>query len=112
MAGIKESKELIKGAISALNGLGKSLEDGKLSLSDSVHFLQAARDLPAALSGSSTVFDELVDLDDAERKEIMDMIEKELDLPQDQAEQYLEAALKLLVSAADLLKFLKKDDQQ
>lgn len=110
MAGTKELKELLLLLIKGINGLGLALQDGKISLGDATYFIAALRDLPAGLSGLGEIPAEIKDLDDDEKAELKQLIEQNLDIPQDQIEQYLEAALKLLISAADLLKFFKKDE--
>ncbi len=109
--GVKESTEFLLMFLKSLNGLGKSLQDGKLSLTDSMYFLSAVKEAPAAFSGMGKIPAELADLDDAEKSIMKQLIEKELDLPQDQVEEYLEQALKLLVSVADLVRYFggKKD---
>jgi len=103
--GIKETKELIKFASDLGEGIGKSLEDNKWTIGDIYNFVPAAQSAFAGIGGVDQVLEELKDLDEAEKEELKDYVVEEFDIPQDEAEEYVEKAISI---ALDIWFFVKK----
>jgi hypothetical protein len=104
MAGISELKDVVKFGI----GVGEALADG-VQLSD----LGALLELPNAISGISSVPEELSDLDDEERIELINYIRDEFDLPDEKVEEFVEDSLALVIAIHKLIvkfKDLKEDE--
>lgn len=98
MPGIQESKELIAFTLKLGNGLGASLEDGKLSFTDAPKFMDAMMAAPAAFQGISEVPAEMKDLDEAEKAELIAYAKTEFDIPQDKVEELVEEGLSLAIA--------------
>lgn len=102
--GIKETKELLTALIELTNAVGASMEDGRFSYGDIRHFYGVFSSLPSAVRGIDKIPTELGDLDPLEREELMRYITDRVELPDDRIEEYVEKALKVLVSSVDLIK--------
>lgn len=98
MAGIQETKDVIKTAAQIGNGIGIALQDGKFELTELVEFVPALLSLPTALSGITDVPLELSDLDEAERRELLDYMRQEFDIPQEQTEEAVEDHAEFLLA--------------
>jgi hypothetical protein len=105
MAGIEQSKDMLKFVISLGNTLGKTLEDGKIGLTEIPQFLSPMLLAPSAISGAAEIPAEFSDLTDEEKAELVEFVKSEFDLPQDKIEAAVEDGLKLV---ADIHRFVKK----
>lgn len=103
--GIQETKELFLFGASFGNALGKSLADGKFNLSDIANFIDPATKIPAAFKGIGQVDNELADLDEAEKLELIEYAKTEFDIPDEDAEVFVEDSLELAFS---IYSFLQK----
>jgi len=112
MANTKELKEALKFVIELGNGLGKSLEDDKFSFTDAINFLPAAKALPAAFSGIKEIPDEIYDLDERERLDLVEFVKAELDLVQDEAELIAEKAFSVLSEIFGLVKLFLPNKEE
>lgn len=106
--GIKEIKELASLVMGIGNGASKALEDGKLSMSDLVHFQGVVFTALPAIQGIDQVDDEFFDLDEAEKVVLKNHIASELQLDpsHEKIEQITEGVLKVIVDLKDLIKQL------
>jgi len=104
MANTKELQEALKFVIELGNGLGKSLEDDKFSFSDLANFLPAVMAVPAAFGGINEIPNELDDLDEQERLDLIAFVEAELELEQDKAEEIAEKAFLILTELFNLVR--------
>ena len=102
--GIEELKDIISFGAELGNGLGKSLEDDKITLGDAVNFIPALTAIPSAISGFSDVKKELDDLDEAEKEELLSYFRNKFDIPQEQTEAFVEDALKIAVTIYEFAK--------
>ncbi|MFQ5641702.1 MAG: hypothetical protein ACE5IR_27320 [bacterium] len=93
--GIEETKDLFRFGASFGNALGKTFADGKFQLSEIVNFIQPVTKIPAALTGISQVDDELLDLDETEKAELLQLAKDEFDIPSEGAEEFVEDSLQL-----------------
>jgi len=107
MAGIKETKDVLACIISLANGMGKSLEDGKLSMTDIGYFLDMFMGIPAAIENISEVPEEIKDLSEEELRELKEMVVDEFDIPQDEAEEIIETALGLGIEFFEFVQRLR-----
>lgn len=103
MAGIKETKELLYFVIEFGNALGKSLEDGKISVLELGNFIGSLGAVAPAFEGIGNLPTELADLDEAEKQELVEMVEARFDIPQDGVEAVIEKGLRTGVAIAEFV---------
>ena len=87
----KDTLEVLDTIVGLGNGVGKALEDGKISFTDAGFFFSPLLSLPKAIGGISNF--ELLDEDMQEAK---DYISNKFDIPQDDAEKKIKDGLDLL----------------
>lgn len=101
---MKELQEFATFLCEVGNGLGKSLEDGKVNWSDSLNFTAALLTAPNAIMGISQVSLEYFDLNDADRSTLNIHIATTLDLPQDKIESIVENVISVALQLNTVLK--------
>lgn len=109
MAGIKESKELVKFVTELVKAIDKSLEDGEFALSDIVNFYQALTAASSGLSGIQEIPAELKDLQPEEVHELCEYVKNEFQLRNHKHEQIVESALEIGVKIYDLILLIKTE---
>ena len=99
----KELKEVLDFILSTANAVGKSLEDGNVSVFDIMHFVdpamlavEAFRDMPKAL----TEFDNLTD--DA-KEDLYDYIDENFDIDTAHIEPIVEKCLHAAIALGDVI---------
>ena len=100
---MKETKDVVSFVVSLGNALGKSLDDGTIDLADSVNLLGPIMALPDAADGFSKVAGEIQAMSAEQRGEIVEMIKRDFDIPQDSVEALVEKAISI---ASDLVGFV------
>ena len=96
----KELVDVAKAGVAYGNAFGKSLEDKKFTVSDSVHFLDPIMKTPAAIENFSMV--PLPSrLSPEQMEELCTIIADEFDIPQDKVEGLIEDGIKLLFKNID-----------
>lgn len=100
---MKETRELIIFVFELLNGVGHSLDDGKIDVFDSGNFIAALGALPPALNDATLIPSELSDMSDAQKQELVDLAIERFDIPQDNVEMYIERALKIGIELASFV---------
>lgn len=108
MEGISELKDVVLFVAKLGNGIASSLEDGSVGVADAVKLLPAMAALFPALSGIEQLPAELKDLDEAEQKEIIDLFKANLEVENDNVEQYAELGFEVSVKLAKFIVSLKK----
>lgn len=108
MTGIVETKEALGFILTFGNAVGKSLEDGRMGITDLSHFVGLIATLPPAMNDAGKIPSELKDLDAAEKAELLDYAVEVFDLPQDGIEAKVEKYLKLAVDLGELFMEFKK----
>jgi hypothetical protein len=106
---MKELKEALSFGIALGNGLGKSLEDGKIDFTDVINLWKAINTANAAIDGAFKIPAELAQLDDAKLLILRDFVKAEFDIPQDSVEAVIEAAIGLSLHAYKFVSIFKKD---
>jgi hypothetical protein len=96
--GIDELKDVVRLGASLGNAVGKSLEDGKVGVGDIGHFFDPLTKIGPALSGIELVPAEIADLDPTEVDELVVMVVEEFDIPQNDAEEFIEDSIKQVAS--------------
>lgn len=94
--GIQETKEMLGFILGLGNALGESLEDGELSITDLPAFVSPLLNAGAAFTGASEIPKELIDLDDAERVELIAYAKETLDIPENCIEDVIECGFDTL----------------
>jgi hypothetical protein len=94
--GIKETKEMVAFIVALANSLGQSLEDGELGVTDILNFLEPLSLSGEAISGSTEVAKELVDLDESEKAEILSYIKETFSIPEKNVEDIVECSLNVI----------------
>jgi hypothetical protein len=104
MAGIQESKDVIKFVCSLVSAIAEASRDGKPTLSDAVQLLPVLKKLPAAVENISLIPEEASDYDAEELRELSDLVKEELDLPNDRVEAAVEQVIDMVVKLYALVK--------
>lgn len=105
--GIKEVQDLLIFVCKLAEGFVKTLDDKKFNVLELVNFVPAVTALPAAISGIEDIPAELVDMDDAEREELLAAIADEFDIDADEVEEFVEDALGVVLSLVQLILRIK-----
>lgn len=105
--GIKETKEMLKFAITFGESIDKSLEDKKIGLEDAMNFYNAVLTAGDAFEGAGKIAAELSDLSQAERDELVAYVEAEFDIANDRTEAVIEEGLKTAMQIYKMVAVLK-----
>lgn len=100
----KETKEVIIFVADVLNGFGKAYADKSFSVTDLVHFGDAAMDFPVALAGISNLPAEIAAFNDADREDLLNSFCAKFSIPQASAEKMLESVLGIAVNIWNFIK--------
>lgn len=103
--------EAVAAAVAFGNALGKSLEDGKIDLSDLPKFIDPVTKLPAAIEGIGEVPREFSEMTPEEREALVTHLKTEFDIPQERAEAVAEAAVDVLFDLGVLISFLHQGEE-
>jgi hypothetical protein len=107
-SGIKETKEMLGFVLAICEASISSMSDGRIGFSDLMHFFKAFQKIGPAILGGHLILKEMVDLDTAEKKELLDYAEKEFDLKNDVVELYVEKGIAVAIELVSLLSLFKK----
>jgi len=88
--GIKETKELLEFGFKMQKAIVAAASDGKVDLTDAPLFFPPLMASVKAFGGIQGVSAELLNLDDVEKKELLDFARESFDLPDDQLEMLIE----------------------
>ena len=118
---MEHGTEALRKVIDAIVALGDSydnaMKDGKITWKDTFVLGKVLPEVIEVISVSSDVVDEIKDLDETEKKELVEYFRKEFDLDNEKAEEYVEKAISMIseysnlgVEVVSLARgFLKKD---
>ena len=117
MAGTKNLKELVLFVIELAEGIVKSLEDDKVTITDAVNLVPAVKAALPAFEGISDVGQEFADLDDEEQLEIIEYVKSEFDLAEKEVEAFIESAFATAMNLVELVQdgielFSKEEDPE
>ena len=104
--GIKETKEAVIFMVGLAGAVDEQLKDG-FQYSDLFSLIPVLSKLPAAVEGADKIAAELADLDDDERKELLEAIKK-LDLQDDAVEEIAEHACVAFIDLFKLVRLIRK----
>jgi len=107
MAGIKETKELLKFIVEFAEAIDKSMEDGDIGFADLTNLVSAMMAAGDAFSDISLIPEEINDLDDNEALELYAYAKDELDLRSDKLEEIVESALEIGLKVYQLFNLIK-----
>jgi len=109
MAGIDNLKKVFRDLINFGETLDEKAADGKLTwmeiLTSSISVVPSVFE---AIKNGAAIYEELQDLDDAERTELVAYIEAELDLRNDRTEDQIEAGAEFLAAFEKFRQTFKK----
>lgn len=98
---VTETKDLVVLMAKLGTAVAESLEDdGKVSLSDLANFIDPVTAIPAAISGITDIDDEFVNMTEADKMELKQAFQAELDLADDELEGKFEAAFSAALELA------------
>lgn len=100
MTGTENIKNALKWAIGFGMKFEDALEDGKISMTEWFGLGLKATGIVGVIKNATEAWDEFEDLNEEERIEVVNFVQTELDLENDQVEEYIEKAFELLVSLA------------
>ena len=101
--GIENLKEVALFGINLAESVDKKLEDGKIGVFEGLDLLKDLKKLPKLIKAAPNAVDELKDLDADERKELVELVQKELDLRNDKVEQMVEKGIAAMANIAGLV---------
>ena len=101
--GIEDLKIMVSFLVSMANAVGRSLEDGDVSVWDVRHFIDPASLAIPAFRNAGDALKQFDDMDDIEKQEIYEHIDELFDLEFDHVEEYVQKALKAAVALGDLV---------
>lgn len=101
--GIDNLKQMISFMVSMANAVGRSLEDGDLSVWDVRHLWDPMTLAIPAFKNAKSALQEFDDMSDDEKQLIYDHIEEEFDLDYDYVESYVQKGLEAAVAFGDFL---------
>jgi len=107
MEGIKETKEALLFGISLAMAIDESTQDG-FQWTDILNLIPTLSKFPAALANIEKVPAELNDLDETERLELAQEIEK-LDFKSDSSEKIAEQSLRITLEIGKLITIIREN---
>lgn len=105
---MKETKELLALGIALANGVAAALEDGKVDWKDALKLVPVAKRIKDGLAGLENIDDEIQEMSDDDSAELVAWAREEFDIPNDDVEQIVEAALDTALSLVRTAMLLKK----
>lgn len=106
--GINETTDVLNFGISLANALIKSLEDGKIQLTELASFVSPLTKIPSALSGISLVPAELGDLTDEEMTTLKSVVQDQLEVDDERAIEIIEKSIDAIYAIYNLVKAIGK----
>jgi len=107
MYNIEETKDAIKAICGIGNAVSSSLaDDGKITLGDYPKFIGPVISLPAAISGIAEVPEELADLTEQEKDELITLVRESLEVG-DKAEEVTVKILNIIYEIKAFVDFIK-----
>lgn len=106
MAGITESKEVLSFILSLGKATSAALEDGDLSWSDAIKFIDPLKKLAPAIDNIEDVLVEMHDLDASEFHELVCYVQEEFDIDED-IEIFVEDAMNAGIELIKVIRFFK-----
>lgn len=106
--GIENLKKAAKFGIDLGEQLSSVLEDGKLKTIEMLSFLDELMQLPGVVNAAADIKNEVLELDEADRAELLDYVKSEFDIPNDRLEAMVEAGLSTVASLMILIDTFKK----
>jgi hypothetical protein len=104
---MKETKELVCFLVDIMNWLGKSFEDGDISLSDLLALLPKFKEAGAAINGIEKIPSELKHVPEYELAALYKHIQDHFDIPQDNIEMVAETLIKVALQLVLVFRTVK-----
>jgi len=99
----KQLKEVLAFILATANAVGKSLEDGNVSVFDVMHFIDPAMLAVDAFRDIQKALDEFDSLTDQGKEDIYDYIDENFDIDIDCVEPLVQKCLKAAVALGDVI---------
>lgn len=97
---MKELKEALGFAISLMEDVAESAEDGKFTLMDIVNFRDSIFKAGEAIDGANKILGEIKALDEAKKAELVAWVKADFDIAQDGIEAKIEGAIQIALGIA------------
>ena len=107
MAGIKETKEALVFGLSLAMAVDETTQDG-FQWTDLLSLVPPLTKLPTAIAGITEVDEELSDLDEAERAELIEEVKK-LDFVSEASEEIAEQAIRVGIELGALIQLIREN---
>jgi hypothetical protein len=104
---MKDLKELISLGCSLVSAVDSSLEDGKISLTDIIHFRNVLPKFTAGIEGIENIKGEIASLDKKKKKELVLFVESEFDVKHDDIELFIESVIDTMIGLMFSIKTFK-----
>lgn len=101
--GVEKSKLFLKAILYFGNAIGKSAEDGKISVLDLGNFVNVLPHIMPAIQAAKYLGPEIKDYSAEEKQILFVFVEKEFNIPQDIAEAVIEKAIQAMIHLSELI---------
>ena len=105
---LKETKEMLSLIFGLSNAISSSMADGKIDVFDVSNFFGVFGKIGPAFSGSNKILVELEDLDETEKKELIEFVEREYSFPIEYVEKAVKMAITALISFIPVIKLVQQ----
>lgn len=109
MYGIEKIRILLVFVITLGESFAEKMADKKIKLSEAFGLMLNLRPLPGIIRDRAQLVLEFKDLDTAEKKQLVDLVAVELDLPNDEIEAKIEQGFEFGMSMLDWFDVFNKD---
>ena len=109
---MKETKDVIALGTSLIKAIEKSYADGKLTWVDFPNFNEVLTKIGPAVIGSNRVIDEIRQMTEAQKKDLIEFTKKEFDLGNDKVESIVESIALGLFHFAFVFKILRENKKE
>ena len=108
--GIEKLKKVVRFGMNLHVGFIKAMKDGKITFTDIPHIIDPMKSLIPAIGAAPESLKEVLDLDEAEKKELFEWARTTYDIPNDDLEVKIESCFKVIIEIAYLVGSLKKPE--
>ena len=107
--GIGNLKKVVRFGMNLHVGFIKAMEDGKVTFTDIPHLIDPMKALIPAIGAAPKSLKEVLEIDEAEKKELFEWARTTYDIPNDELEAKIESCFKVIIEIAYLVGTIKKE---
>ncbi len=104
---MKETKEVILFLVALTNVLADVLEDKKISLAEAFQFVPVLLKVQPALNGIEGVKDEILNMDEAGKNELVAQIEEDLEIDNVKAKEIAKQSIDVALAVVEMIRIIR-----